>query len=520
MLLDISLKQEKDMYCVESEIATVATFYKRRYEMAFLDAWKFDFLPPEQSPEGTLGGRIYTGFIEDWWMWGHLEEFHGIRVLWNEDYVGKDIMYVVKTELEQNRPISVMMDSFYLPWAHQYEKDTHYETLMMVVGMEENGIYCIDIHSLKRVVLLPLDAFLKGHKQYTVFLPMRDETKEINWRKLFGDRAKRLLGEGYSINSFDSMRALADCVRDTMDFALEIKGHHHPLNAGIIRNIETLGRGRFLFSSAIKYVDELYHINNFDKLYENFKTISNMWHLVKYQMIRHFYTGSPDKAACKMIGEKIEEASVMEEKMAHLILECTEKGIVADTVKIPSKTAPSEEKVKDFVFVELKDYLNNKGTGEMTETYNFNTLDFEEMKAAGPDKLHFSLPCILEETYDNISCTGQTIKIPSGKYKSIMLVGCSFWGSFSEKMSVTYSDGEKKEFYIGFTCFDSGVPLFGESVFYSGNLIEVRKDIVRRGENKGHLFLREHALDANKEVTEIQLPNYPNILIYGISMGK
>ncbi|HEX9061626.1 MAG TPA: hypothetical protein VF941_15705 [Clostridia bacterium] len=501
MLLDITLKQGKDMHCVESELATISSYYKRNHEMAFLDAWKFGLLRENESHEGTLGGRIYTGYVQDWWMWGNLEEYHGIKVLWHEDYENKDIIYIIKSELELMRPVSVMFDSFYLPWAPEHEKYTNYATLMIIVGIDEKGVYCIDTHNLKRVEFLQLENFLKGRKQYTVFLPMRAEEKEINWREAFGKRAKRLLGENGG--SFDEMRELARCVDDSLDFAVEIQGKPHPLKVDIIKNIETVGRGRFLFSNTLKYINELYNLNAFAALEESFKNISNVWHLIKYQLIRHYYIGRLDKADCRMIAGKIKEAANMEENMAHRILEITQSDIKENSSKFSDKSsAPSMDEMNELVFVDLlgskKCYMENP---ELTEKSLLRGMQFT-----------------IPDSPEDVSCTGQIIPVPSGYYKSIFLVGCSIWGSYSEKLTVTYMDGNNEEIKIGFTDHDSGIPLFGESVFYKGNLIKADND-ENSGMN-GHLYSSTHCLNGEKQMKQIQLPDYPNILIYGIALGR
>ena len=132
-------------------------------------------------------------------------------------------------------------------------------------------------------------------------------------------------------------------------------------------------------------------------------------------------------------------------------------------------------------------------------------------------QMEFWVPWLMSDNYDNISCTGQTILLDGGAYHRIMFAGCSVWGSYFGKATINYVNKDFEVIPIELTNVGENTPFFGETPLWKGKVAK-NKENVSKFEFWGYLYAKTYDLKQNNGIQSIQLPDYPNLHIFGISL--
>ena len=128
--------------------------------------------------------------------------------------------------------------------------------------------------------------------------------------------------------------------------------------------------------------------------------------------------------------------------------------------------------------------------------------------------MQFIMPDIYSEGFDNISCQGQCIAVQQGFYNSIMLMGFAVYKGFAGCLTVLYEDNTTVEVNFALTNSGSHKTLFGEEIVLT-------TDFMSKGKiKKGRIYGVEIALESNKKIKGIILPEWEMCNIMGISLCK
>lgn len=521
MLLDnITPVQEKDMFCFESAVAIVTSHLKRRYEMIFINAWKFDFSPKNSSLRQTNVSNVDMEYVDNWEIVNLLEKYHGIRITPYKKV--KNVMRFLSNEMEKGYPVLVSSIN---------AKDI---SPILVIGLDENRkeIDYIDLHSLYKDVstkVMNTGNLWPGSMSCVTYSLISEEKKEIDWRQIIIDSAKQLSKSGNKANPLDAIRALAEYIRASFDLSAEMKRKENPLEIYIVQKIETAARSRFLFSKALHYLLEVHNIHGLPAIIDKFVELSNQWHLIKYLITKSFYSHRVDETFYGNIADKILEIADLEAELSNMLLNVARTDIETSAINLPENKPAPDSSVNEITFVDLRDYLNNRGFGTADNVCGadlsglgqfFLRNETCEMEKWSVSQMEFGLPLVASNNYDNISCIGQTIYFVEGCYKSIMLLGCSVLGCFSEKALVHYENGDVEEVPIEFTNFVNQRPLFGEAIAWNGGIVEKKDHEMVISNNTGYLFAKTYYFKHGEPMKSITLPDYPNIHIFAISLGK
>ncbi|OPZ90961.1 MAG: hypothetical protein BWY74_02129 [Firmicutes bacterium ADurb.Bin419] len=195
---------------------------------------------------------------------------------------------------------------------------------------------------------------------------------------------------------------------------------------------------------------------------------------------------------------------------------------------VEQKNSLDSDKYKEYKYIDLSEYLNNEGFGQSLSQSTtadltkkgeyFLTNDLLERSTWTIDDMKFIFPQIIDGIKDNISCDGQTIQGFNGCYRSVMILGCSEWGNYSENLEIEYSNGDKDTLCINLSDW-AFTPVFNEKIAWSGQAA-VRKD----GETKlwdftARLFAKAYKICDNKEIVKIKLPRRNNMHIFALTLA-
>ncbi len=118
-----------------------------------------------------------------------------------------------------------------------------------------------------------------------------------------------------------------------------------------------------------------------------------------------------------------------------------------------------------------------------------------------------------------VTANGATVNLPSGKYASLWMLGAAVeGGQRAQEFVVNYADGTKQTLVQNFSDWYAPQSFPGET-----RAIKTEGRVMMDGTNDPRSFSMYSygfALDANKTVQSLTLPNNPNVKIAGISLAK
>jgi hypothetical protein len=514
--------------CFEDQITTVASWFGRGYELMYAESWGFSYSPADGDSSGILGKRIGAGRTRENAL-RLLELYHGIRFTWHQTNTIDEVLPILKAELAAGRPVIIYLDSYWCPWApSSYQKIQNSHHNCIVVGLDEvNGfLYCTDGYYVEQNKTLPLEYYAQGCGRCGTFTLIGDEAPIIDWREIIKSSAELILGSNSFPNAFDAMRTFG---RDAalIDLAAEIEGCPNIWRSPLWMQLDNIHKGRKQFSKVLRYMAEQYDVAELLVLSRQVEQVGGLWSIIQTMLYKAHIKNNSSAILCR-IPEKINEVADEEERIANALISLSLQNTttsIADFLRTNKAQIIPEE----TICIDLSDYLNNNGFGSSMS--NDCTADLlgtgQYFLIEGLPETHewqiggmkFRFPRVADKANDNISCTGQNIRVPIGRYYYIMLMGCAECGNFSKNMTVEYSDGTSDSILIEFSDWHS-LPYFGESIAWSGKSVLHLKDNIMLMPYQAHLFVQTYSLNHDKILESIHLPDFPNIHVFAISLVR
>jgi hypothetical protein len=439
-MIDLILIREGYMYCEDIVIATIAKYYRRDYEMIYLDSWSFIYDKSENRP--NLGFKFNTLNVNKVSL---LEKYYGIR----QNYFNIGNLYEMKKiifdELSKNNPTVVDLDVFCFEWCNKEERESHSQIPFIIVGYQDGNLQLLDVHTTGKVHLVKEDVFFQSVCKYIYTYEIVKDQEKIDVNLCINYIVDKAIVKHNDFNMFDAIREFASYFENNFNFEYEYINNidNNFFNTPFINRMKKVISSRGLFSKVFdllyKYqkVDELINISN------NFRILASKWNMILSLITKAYYTGSIEQQRSK-IALKIREISDFEEKTYHAIRnQWSKRDDIMTNINV------LDEEDNKLIYVDIKQYLNNKGiynescmnkkpnlTG-LGDFLFFKSDEFNkvwtigEMKFIFPDK---------SSKNDNITCDGQEIEIPNNRYDSIMFLGLAEYGDFSEEVTIYHKD--------------------------------------------------------------------------------
>ena len=326
-------------------------------------------------------------------------------------------------------------------------------------------------------------------------------------------------------NVFERIELFRKEIASNLDFENEVGNVYIP-EALLFLNLRLISQGRKRFSDSLRYIDIKNDNMNFEYFAQNLDKISIKWGSIISFLIKAAYA-KVNSPIVKKVSDKILELRIYEEKIAtelfeyvssvknyFHIYESSKKGVLENT-----------NNVINVFPVDISAYCNNKGIGTTVDSNaNFSGLKIPEYII--PDNIllndslvinniKFKLPNTDGSNYDNISCDGKTINVPSLSCKEIYLLGCSETGNYTCEFIIYSTGGKPITINSGFTDWDDP-PRFGETIAWTGKCMYSSSELSKNV----RLFAQTLFLPAVVNVESIILPDCPNMHIFSISLGN
>lgn len=523
-LLAIYPLHDGAFHCEQDLAVTIAAWQGIHYELMFIESWGFKYFPAT-GLEDRYSDRLSADMGDEW---QNLYLYHGLRVLRHSGKNAAEIMGIIKEELLAERPVAILMDTFWCPWDAGYQREGHdAEHFVLVTGFEEGEGYfsCVDTIYMKYREPLLLEFFFKGQRGICeTFSLTAPPVLEIQWKKIIGNAVKRME------TAFDEMRAFADDLAENFDIHRETAGYPNFIRAKFYRVLLEIARGRKQFSKSLLYFSRNFHLETLAIVAKDLERSGCIW-----ESIRALFMKMPGLAEAeadnvlKKIIVKIKEIASYELQIADKLLQVCENNQLQYESMGNYRRDRGRSVDSKIVFLDVSKFFNNNGCGSAAFAScqaDFNGLKefflIESMPGQGiveVSGMKFLFPRIADGVGDNIACSGETIPVRRGRYSSIMLLGCGDEGSFSEKLTLRYEDEQMEEIYIEFSCWWLA-PDFGEQTAWEGKLGSRSGDGIHVTPNPVRLYAQSYGLKNDSNLIALKLPDCINLHIFAISFTR
>lgn len=303
-MFNITPVHNSKLDCFQDSIAAIASYYKADYQLMLLNNWGFSF-----EPESVKNGkRLSSEKINNL---NFLSVYHGIEVIFRE--INKDNVIDLLQLQVVNKPVAVMVDSYYIPWDKSYKVLHNYNHVFIITKINyiKQEVWCADPFYELSLKVLPFKDFKQALNGYMEFNRIEISFDKYNWRKLV---SKCILDDNYR-NNFEDMYCFADQIHNYFDeYKTEVKKYKNLWHFPLIFILGKIALGRLSFSVALEYLMTKYNEDKLSDIIQEFTIISDNWSMIRRILAKGFLTDNSDEI-CEKIYLKILLTAEMEKKI-------------------------------------------------------------------------------------------------------------------------------------------------------------------------------------------------------------
>ena len=231
---------------------------------------------------------------------------------------------MIKSELSENRPVCIDMDLFWCPWRKNEYQLKSEQQLCMVIGIDESSnIYCTDLGKkdcIDSVERIPKEFFLKGCSAVSTY-SLTDANKIIDWREIVSESVEKNREKN---NFFLSIHDFALEISNFVDFEIEKEGFSDENKIRLFKKLNNLAFGHIKFSIALKYLADMFNINELFVLSDSMNGLGWQWRTIRGMMLRAYYMKKSSDIMVR-ISDEVLNILKTEEKMANDLLNLCKK---------------------------------------------------------------------------------------------------------------------------------------------------------------------------------------------------
>ncbi|AEY67895.1 hypothetical protein [Clostridium sp. BNL1100] len=525
--LDVAPFHSDFANCLEECMISVSNFYHRDYILMYSQAWGFWFDINNYKIKGT-GNSIKDDRGNVYDLYQH---YHGINITFDHNNNPQEVINIITSHIMVDNPIGIFMDTFYYSWDPNKNQHGKHWFLITGVDSEKEAFYCTDPYFLQKDAILGFNDFINGYLGVLFTFEITNaEIFDYDWKELMLTFSKRLNGENGGKNIFSSMEDFAASVEDGFCIEKETALIRRVIDMPYYVNLQSVNRGRLQYARFLEHTAAKYDVPELLPISEKLKQVSYKWDVLRGILTKAILTKNEAIIKSK-IPPHIREIASIEKENLNLLIK-TASGTSHANNNILKKfervsNIPENINFNSYSYIDLSNYFNNKGFGELLDETGKSNLNGAGMFFVSDDipsediwevdNMKFKFPKVVESQFDNISCSGQELEFYPTDCSNIMLLGTADFGSFKESITLRFIDGSTEEINIGFTELVFA-PLYGESVAWEGRACERLDGKIQVHNSKVKIFAKTYKLNNPGVVRGISLPYLPNMHIFAITM--
>jgi len=510
--------------CYENNIRLICSWVNRGWEYMFANRLIIPFKQVDSS------GQSFNYVAKDnRHSLSLIEQFHGVRFYSNEFEGMTSVLEAIETDIQRGRIMLALVQSFWLPWDMYYRKNTRNLHFFVINGIDRGAgvLHCSDAYYDKQDMVLPIESFNKGFIrmiQYELHDEPRDQTYTLNPQHLENTLDETVA----SILNFRAFMKVYDIKKHLSEFTPRTVWR-----SPFLSHLEyDIVQGRRQFAFFLKFLLKEASIPNVQPVLKQFENLASEWMIIKSLFIKQYFSENSERFHGS-IHERLGNIIDHERTAVNLLIEVLQQKeppiMVPKKSEIQADLSGNENNNEEYFFLDLVPFLNNiafqtgnrtgkadiSGTGEFLEVAEDC---FDEPLQTDSCRFQTSISDV-GNSFDNISCQGQTIKLSLMSPKdSLMIMGCAEYGDFTVPIKVTYSDHETDYPDFRFTDWvhDTHIPE-GAGIVLSGESYRKTEGTEFRMGKRNIIAVTQN-LKRNAGIAEIQLPNCPNIHIFAMTL--
>ena len=346
--MGIEIIRKKDMFCYETAFSTICNYFNVPYQMLFSHTWCYDY----NGADLCIGNNI---IINDW------ELFDKMRKLGIEEMIdkvdAKDVTYI-RSMLEQEQIAIIRMDMMKFNEINGTSYMGMYSPYLLYDYDDEFIAY--DLHYTHENIKISEELFQNACSNIC-FYGVENKNVSFAFEYDLEDLQKILIPHKPNFEKIEQLaRLFADGAVDLKYETKDLSERDNPVYALLINKIETLARGRNLFSMYLDYINSMISEIDIEEESEKMAYWAGKWNLVKVILIKAFLKKDFEQDVMKKVALIIFEIAKGEKELYEQLLSVrtNNKEIDNKYLKLNNKLTQYEVNV---VRIDLTNKYNNAG---------------------------------------------------------------------------------------------------------------------------------------------------------------
>lgn len=508
------------LYCFDDCVATVAKKENIDYQMMYLNYINFIY----DYDKALENRKVITGIVRDnnekSFLYELLEKHHGLIL--KEHKIGMiEMAYKsITEEIRKGKMVFVRLDSFYCEWDVLYNKE-HTKHMGLCIGYDDEKVFLCDPFYGIECIEMDISNFKVANQG--IFFTYEVVNKKAD-SAIINNKSK-ILNSLVKDNAFEKRLYYIKKFAEAYGTFFSYKNEYQDFNEAMLSFDVILD----IIIKTSKYFNFLKYLKSpTDEIRAIMTEIIGSWVVIKNTLFKGFFKQNDDVG--KKIEKRLNEIIIKEQEIVAYM--CVTEG---NEKKIQNNLCYEENKRKvsnteeDIYTVDIESALNNNSFGNWEDQNcwaDFSgldeflqcTIDERFIKHNGYKLFTY---ITADNTFDNIECDGQNIKIDSDNiFNKIGFIAVSEFGETIDVLKLKYSSGVIEKVHINVTDVNLE-PMYCEEIIWRG--VTYQRDekgkCNKRLEN-AHLFWIEYNIVQKENIKEIILPECSNLHIYGIYLFK
>jgi hypothetical protein len=278
--------------CYDNNIITqISNYWKIDYRPYFLGGFKFHFDNLQEDLSKIKLNDISTG---SYYSEKILYRFSGIKLTYSKDVIKdmREFIELLKTQLNEEKPVGIWIDSYYLPWS-EYYLEIFRKHCFLIIGIneEENILYCVDGYLSNKIETISINEVFEHHDNLIYFEKKEAYIKKIDPSIVIKYVLKSLSYEK-ALSNQSSIMKFRELISNSEITSKYIEDIDDVNKSELIFIISKIALARYHFADTLKHMNNICKTTIFNEVIQEAFEIHKEWEKVKNMMIKGIYTKS------------------------------------------------------------------------------------------------------------------------------------------------------------------------------------------------------------------------------------
>ncbi|MDF2801844.1 MAG: hypothetical protein K0S61_1747 [Anaerocolumna sp.] len=316
-IVSIQPFQKSTFTCYYNDMATVALWLKRDYELMFSESWSFKYY---ENPTDTGKINPNNGYSFD-----IIRDYHGIKITKKTPCTFDELIETIETEILKGYPVIFSTNAYFCTWNPSYQKQ-YFPHFCLAIGVdfEAKEILCMDPYFTPEIISLPFQNLKDSYDHYFTFEKQDVKSIGSEWRDILHTTTNKVFGSNKDENTFYNIREFSKLFDSSFEIIEETSKFDNLLDFSpgllVLTHVEW---ARFNVSSYFNYIANQCSVPELLEFSNQMVKASKNWSVLKSILCRACITKNNDLS--KVAVKKIHEIADYEEEVANKLLEFIHK---------------------------------------------------------------------------------------------------------------------------------------------------------------------------------------------------